>query len=442
MMKQPETARFSNSSFERLLGIGATISFPALWASGIFGAALSWQVTLALTSTLMVFCWMVPSERLSSTIKIMLCISSTIFTLCVGDGALRLFAGHLVYYRAHSELLRRDTHYPGLSHYLPNRRSERVTFGDLAAMSGDPSHRVHRHEVFQTDERGFRNAIANHQLPFDLIILGDSFGMGLSSTQDQTWSSILEEQGFSPYNLSMPGTCPAHGALRLARELPTLSLASRATVVVPVYVGNDLDECSEDVERILGAPPATGLSSLWIALEDYRSRSPLRQFAMRGVYRWVFADPVITARALGNGRSMLFYKPHAHATELRVTEVERDPHFAVITRALLQISTMAEQHGASMVVLIIPPKEEVYDWILRGEALQPDQHKTSGIAEALTSFCVRSNLRCIDLSSQFTAEGRAAFERGELLWWTDDSHWNNEGHKVAAHLISEALKPQ
>ena len=31
-------------------------------------------------------------------------------------------------------------------------------------------------------------------------------------------------------------------------------------------------------------------------------------------------------------------------------------------------------------------------------------------------------------------------ESGELLWWTDDSHWNHRGQDVAAGVVFEALR--
>jgi hypothetical protein len=413
---------------------------PALWASGALGAAFSWQITVALTVALSLVCLIIPAARLGAVFKITLILASTSSALCVTDAALRVFAGHLVFYRAHSELLRRDTRHPGLSHYLPSSRSDRTTFGDLAAMSGDPSHRVPRREIFETDERGFRNATRKESRPFDLIVVGDSFGMGLGTTQNETWTSLLERRGHSLYNLSLPATCAAHGAARLALELPTLPLAQNATIVVPIYVGNDLEECSPEVAKVLAGKAASAFTSMKIAVEDYRGRSPLRQFAMRLVYRWLFPDPVITPRELSEGRTMLFYKPHIRAARLSTPEVKRDPNFAVVTNALKDIQTTASHHNASIVVVILPTKEEVYGWLLRGESPDTTTRPSAGFATAIKTFCEAHVMRCLDLTPQFMDAANAAFQSGKLLWWTDDSHWNPDGHEMAASLISQAIE--
>lgn len=186
----------SGNTTSRALGVGSTLFFPCLWASGALGDALSWQVTAAATLALAALCALVPTQRLSATLKLMILLASTSMALCGADSLLRIFGERLVYYRAHSEFVRRDVHYPGLSHYVPKASSERLTFGDLAAMSGEPTHRVSRNEIFQTDEHGFRNSTNALSSPIKVVIVGDSFGMGLGSSQEETWASLLEKAGY------------------------------------------------------------------------------------------------------------------------------------------------------------------------------------------------------------------------------------------------------
>jgi hypothetical protein len=400
---------------------------------------MSWQVTAATTLTLAALCALVPSQRLNATLKIILLVSSTSLALCGADGLLRIFGKHFVYYRAHSELVRRDVHYPGLSHYVPNTRSERLTFGDLAAMSGDPNHRVSRNEIFQTDQQGFRNSPHALNAAVKLVVVGDSFGMGLGSSQEDTWTSLLEKDGYPLYNLSMPATCPLHGAARFSRTIESLHLSEGATIVVPLYIGNDLEECAEDAERNISRGRVSGWRSLRIALEDYRFRSPLRQLGMRLVYRWVFADPVVSVRELPDGRQMLFYKPHTRAANISLAQVERDPNFQRLTSSLKRIHAVASDNRAAMLVVIIPTKEEVYGWILRDEPLESDLSASSGLAGAVKSFCDYEKIRCVDLRPALSDEAKNAWKRGDLLWWPDDSHWNPHGHQTAARLISQAL---
>jgi hypothetical protein len=137
---------------------------------------------------------------------------------------------------------------------------------------------------------------------------------------------------------------------------------------------------------------------------------------------------------------MLFYKPHIRAARLSTPEVKRDPNFAVVTNALKDIQTTASHHNASIVVVILPTKEEVYGWLLRGESPDTTTRPSAGFATAIKTFCEAHVMRCLDLTPQFMDAANAAFQSGKLLWWTDDSHWNPDGHEMAASLISQAIE--
>jgi hypothetical protein len=263
--------------------------------------------------------------------------------------------------------------------------------------------------------------------------------MGLGSSQEDTWPFLLEKDGYPLYNLSMPATCPLHGAARLSRTIQSLHLSEAATIVVPLYIGNDLQECAEDAEKNITLGRVSGWRSLRIALQDYRSRSPLRQLGMRLVYRWIFADPVISTRGLPDGRQMLFYKPHTQAANLSLDQVQRDPNFQRLTSSLKRIHALANENRVSTLVVIIPTKEEVYRWLLGQGSPEDDRSQSSGLASAVQSFCGHEGIRCIDLSPALTEEAKNVWNQGDLLWWTDDSHWNPQGHRTVARLISQAL---
>src|SRR3989442_4865735 len=116
------------------------------------------------------------------------------------------------------------------------------TFGDLAALSGKKEWREQRELVFQTDSFGFRNHLdAENKGLLDLIILGDSYGVGDSTSQVKTWSSILSQQyGLNLYNLSMDGASPWQEYVDLPLEMDRLKTRERTTVLWLLFTGNDL----------------------------------------------------------------------------------------------------------------------------------------------------------------------------------------------------------
>lgn len=424
----------------RAVGFGAAVSLLPLWISGALGQALSLGVTLAFIATLIVLSLSVATDRLNGVIRVALAICATSLSLFSADLALRVCGGSRVYYRAHSEFLRKDTSFPSLPRYLPNAHSTRETFGDLAAISGVPAHRVWREESFFTDAFGFRNSPENLKPPYDIIILGDSFGMGLSASQDDHWGALLMREGHSVYNLSMPSTCSAHGAARLSLEIDKLPLAPQAAIIALVYTGNDLEECSKSVDAILAEGPQSPWGRAFTWIEDYRSRSPLRQLGMSLVYRFIFSDPVIEARTIAPIGEILFYKPHDKAARLGQSNVEESHNFSNLTEGLLRVREIANAHQANLLVVGIPSKEEIYNWAFRGTQPWDGANSSSGLSQALRLACEANHITCVDLKPLLIEEAKTAFQRGALLWWRDDSHWNREGHAITARIIEKALR--
>jgi hypothetical protein len=431
-----------SSRLRRTIPCLTLLSLIPLWISGACGDALSFTVVVLFFGALSLFCIVVPLHRLDATLRIVFMVSSLSGTIFLADFLLRTFASGTIYYRGHTEFLRKDPLYPTLPRYVRDAYSKRTTFGDLAAISGELSDKVERLEIFQTDQRGFRNSPSSTGSPFDVVVVGDSFGMGLGVSQDEHWAALLKKVGHSVYNLSMPATCAAHGAARLTLEIPELPLTPGATIIVPVYTGNDLEECDASVDAILSQGPQSETRALMTRIEDYRSRSPLRQLGMRLVYRFLFADPVIERRTLPNNSSFLFYKPHIKAARLSRAEVENNANFSRMAEALIRLKALAQTHQARLAVVVIPPKEEVYQGLLRGESTAPLPPTTSGFAEAVLSVCLKNDISCLDLTPTISAEAQTAFPSGTLVWWPDDSHWNQLGHRLVARVIAETFLPQ
>ena len=263
--------------------------------------------------------------------------------------------------------------------------------------------------------------------------------MGLGVSQDEHWAALLKPSGRSIYNLSMPATCVAHGTARITLEMPELKIAPGATIIVPMNTGNDLEECKTSVDTILAQGPQSETKALITRIQDYRSRSPLRQLGLRLVYRFLFADPVIERRTLSDNSSVLFYKPHIQAARLSRAEVEDNANFAHIAEALVHLKNLAKDHDANLAVVVIPSKEEVYQPLLLGQSTWPSTDTTSGFAEAFLSLCREKDIACLDLTPILSAEAKTTFPRGGLLWWSNDSHWNQLGHRFVARVIAETF---
>ena len=93
------------------------------------------------------------------------------------------------------------------------------------------------------------------------------------------------------------------------------------------------------------------------------------------------------------------------------------------------------------VVVVIPSKFRVYHEFST-DSKRACETLPSGFVKALRSMCEQNEMPLLDLAPHLVKEARRALAEGEMLWWPDDSHWNNRGHQAAAEVVHrKLLKP-
>src|SRR5262245_15345350 len=168
-----------------------------------------------------------------------LALAAAAWALAAADLAARPLTARVFSYRPHEVQIQRWPRLDLVDRYTPNVRWEGEVTGDLAAMSGSPV-REPRHERFATDAFGFRNERVPEAV--ELVVLGDSYGLGEGTTQERTWASLVERRtGLATYNLSIPGG-PWHELVNLQVELDRLHPRPGALVLWTIFPANDLDD--------------------------------------------------------------------------------------------------------------------------------------------------------------------------------------------------------
>ena len=104
-------------------------------------------------------------------------------------------------------------------------------------------------------------------------------------------------------------------------------------------------------------------------------------------------------------------------------------------QALLDTLAHTEQSGATLVILIVPSKEQVYWEQFRQVAALPTGYNVDQIIEPVRQFCARKSVHCLDLTEPFRAEAN----RGKQLYFSIDIHWNAQGHALAARIVGDYL---
>jgi hypothetical protein len=329
---------------------------------------------------------------------------------------------------------------PKLLRYKADVHLQCSVFGDLAAMSGDRENRQWRDVTFVTDSLGFRNKPGAWQKELDLIVLGDSFGVGAETTQDKIWSTLLEKSyGHSTYNLSVGCCSPWAELMNLRVELDRLKRHENTVVLWALFSGNDLDEYygpNADFPVF-----ASKLKQTSTRITTFRRRSAIRQF-MKRIFEMLEPDkrdPVVTAD-LPEGGKMLFYKPYVNVRTRGVEASRAHDNYPALETVFDGMKELSRSKSFKVIVISIPSKCEVYDWLLDGKAPWQDSPKPSGFSKVVEALCQEAGFEFLDIKEELVREGKRLLEdRGEYLWWRDDTHWSDKGHAAAARIVHDKL---
>jgi len=374
-------------------------------------------------------------------INLCLAVTVTLITLIVVDLASRPILRDSLYYRPGDMFKNRLPSMPSQSRFDKNVTEVISTYGDMAAMSGCDDCREMRMVRFQTDDFGFRNSDYDPDKPVDIIVLGDSFGAGEGTTQPKIVASLLQsEYGFHTYNLSMSGYNLWQELIDLQAELPRLKTHENTVVLWTVFAGNDFET---PYGNNLEPPPSKGwIDRMKVSFDIFRRRSPIFQYAQRIYYSTEGHRPKDSAIAKEfiNGEKMYFYSGDVEVRDRTYEEFLKHRNHDKARVVLEQMKTIADKKGFEVAVVLIPSKPEVYSWVFDENELWTSDTAASGISIAIEAMCDENGFEFLDLKPTLIAESQRLWEKSEkLLYWYDDTHWNNNGNEFVASVVNEVL---
>lgn len=350
-----------------------------------------------------------------------LAVASAGLTFAIADLAARPLLDR-VHFRPddrHAVLWRVD---PSVARLEPNVDVIWPTVGDLAALGG--AVRVPRKVAFRTDGRGLRTDPL--PAPAEVVLLGDSFGAGVGTGQEEIVSAYLTRAGLPTVNLSVSGASPFDEAVTLADTLPTLDLAEDAVLVWLWFAGNDLGGACRDA---LPSPPSV-FNRMWAEWATFRSHSVLGRLWLRAT-----ADPPApVVGTLADGTELAFHRQYLEVSDLTEDEARALPQADCVAATARNVRDLAEGAGLKVVVAVAPMKAEIYG---RAAGL-PD--RPYGTGAALLDIAAEAGFPVIDLRPPLAAAAHRDLAEGHLLWWPDDTHWNGTGHAVTAQTLAGAVR--
>jgi hypothetical protein len=270
--------------------------------------------------------------------------------------------------------------------------------------------------------------------PLDILAFGDSFTFCWTAVEACWVQRLDRDYGYSATNAAIPGTGTT-GQLHLMQEIAP---PMQPRLIVWQWYGNDLFDdyvlrwLNEETPPLAGAPgpdpmPApqglAQISAIWrlvdLALNPPQTTSEYQH------------NQVLTMR----GRDLLLpTNEYAHAFSMTYPAVAYgwEQNLAAFEAG----QTLAAEIGATLLIVLIPPKEEAYagDLIdVLGEAylLQMGESR-----RRLLAVCAERGWHCMDALPAF----EQAISGGETIYYALDFHLDDSGNEVLSGLIDAYIR--
>ncbi|MBZ0258558.1 hypothetical protein K8I31_21000, partial [bacterium] len=303
---------------------------------------------------------------------------------------------------------------------------------------------------FHTDSQGFRNDAEINTA--DIAVFGDSFTHGAFVNRDEIWSSQLATRlNASEINLGLSAFSPQQSGLVLERygfeRSPKL-------VVYQLYYGNDFDDAVQFEQWKTSGKPYVRF------LRDQIGEMP--QLFM--TWQWFRNHFLAQGKQAGGqwqpiqvqSKSQTFEMGFAPSPPLFFQEKEQILSHPGFDKTVQTIETMAREcreKGVHFLVFAVPEKLSVYmDEIVEPQSKerlleqqnilnQFDYDQARGLIDNAPSLFAQAmeqrNIHFVDMTNAFRD---AAKQGNELLYYPYDTHWNPNGHALAASILSEEIQ--
>jgi hypothetical protein len=318
-----------------------------------------------------------------------------------------------------------------------NERMELTGYGDLANMLGVPAYRNLRNFVWTNDHFGKRNADSTQHDAPKIVVVGDSF---MASAADSDESSFVTQLQMHT-DASVYGYVPSDMSVFL-RD-PRFQEMPPKTVLWGRVERNTLGSNGE-IETILNDTSCFMEVSTWDRWEkvskdavksaiggfvEYAQLSILRRTMQQSLRNMIY---VWTGQHTKNvllvpGETMLF---HDRGAAVLASPGEHR-EFDIVANAIAHVRDCLEARGTRLIFMAIPDKEHIYaEWLGR-EAPTPDP------LLVLEQELDERNLDFVSLVKRFQEEGAPG---KDILYWSDDTHWNARGIEVGVEEVVKLLK--
>lgn len=294
---------------------------------------------------------------------------------------------------------------------------------------------------------------ANEPFPdgtsYPIVMLGDSF---LTSLGTQNVAQVLASVGgVAVYNHARPAAGPflemrkfiASHSFDPPPQIVVWNLTARE-LGVSLFARQAVDDWFDRAEsKAVPGGAASGSGIRWdlVAPSELRKSFPNTSLmAYLGRQAWaqvrlvVFGEwpqDVLGAEDPQFG-PMLFYRENLRVLPKLTPETDAP----AVVRTVQQASRRFRERGMTLVVLLVPEKEQIY---VRALSMMDQEALSRGpkMLATIESGLKDAGIPVVNLMPAF----QEATEKGVRLYWRDDTHWNDAGIRLAAEELWKVIGP-
>ena len=289
-----------------------------------------------------------------------------------------------------------------------------------------------------TDRYGFRKEDSGRSR-YDIVVIGDSNIAGCGSSQEDMLSEVLEDRlGLSVYSLAPASIQSVLYDKRFLDHPPHIVVVSSVERLV-----HDLLPLPKKSRRRPDHPPSPGIAGLkervwgitqqlenhpWIqtvaVLLDRFDKKIMLEYVRASLRRMFFPEVQgIPEGAVPSSHGVvIFFQGAAANKQVPKEKLER------VVDILKTYDEVLKERGIRFIFLPIPEKENIYHEYLHTER--------PVFLEHLISELKKEGIEVVDTQKAF----EEAFQKGVLLYYPNDTHWNGNGQKIAADLLEALIR--
>ncbi|MEO1083356.1 MAG: SGNH/GDSL hydrolase family protein, partial [Acidobacteriota bacterium] len=286
---------------------------------------------------------------------------------------------------------------------------------------------------------------------FRILVIGDSFTVGANVEQDEPYAQVLERLLRREFGDRIEVLNAGVGAWNPLQYAQYYEFHGRALdpdlVVVGFFVGNDSYVAQTDPgelrtavagRRVTREKAAAHAESLTFKIHLYQRSNIARWWLNRGAVVFDEGDVLDDGSPRDGGRfsdkylaiqSRRFNRNHLRNNERRRQKMEN------CVFQVGRIRELAAEDGAPVHVLLIPDENQINRSL--AEAVWPeenaDRYDLDMPQALLLDMFAERGLPVVDPRPDLLAHPKRLY--------MNDTHWNAEGHRVAAEALHAALRP-